>query len=114
MCIGSLRDVVAYPFLPRFASRNSTCLRTATLSALVHLIVYVESSRSMGRDALQFGYQGSGTESTMRYSGGRGERMRRTNWVVFEHAQRLMRSWPLHCSVVARHGHRYEAHHDGT
>jgi hypothetical protein len=50
----------------------------------------------------------------MRYSGGRGERMRRTNWVVFEHAQRLVSSRPLHCSVVARHGHRYEAHHDGT
>jgi hypothetical protein len=39
------------------------------------------------------------------WRGGRKKRMRRTNWVVFEHAQRLMRSWPLHCSVVARHGH---------
>jgi hypothetical protein len=29
----------------------------------------------------------------------------RTDWVVFEHAQRLMRSRPLHCAVVARHGH---------
>jgi len=38
----------------------------------------------------------------------------RTNWIVFEHAQRLMRSRPLHRAVVARHGHRDEAHHDGT
>jgi hypothetical protein len=38
----------------------------------------------------------------------------RTNRVVFEHAQRLMRSRPLHCAIVARHGHRDEAHHDGT
>ena len=38
----------------------------------------------------------------------------RTNRVVFEHAQRLMRSRPLHCAVVARHGHRDEAHHNGT
>jgi hypothetical protein len=38
----------------------------------------------------------------------------RTNWVVLEHAQRLVCSWPLHCAVVARHGHRNEAHHNGT
>ena len=37
-----------------------------------------------------------------------------TNWIVFEHTQRLMRSRPLHCSIIARHSHRYEAHHDGT
>ncbi len=39
---------------------------------------------------------------------------KRTNRVVFQHAQRLMRARPLHCAVVASHGHRDEAHHDGT
>ena len=38
----------------------------------------------------------------------------RTDWIVFEHTQRLMRSRSLHCAVVARHGHRDEAHHDGA
>ena len=42
------------------------------------------------------------------------ERWGRTDGVVFEHAQRLMRTWSLHRPVVARHGHRNQAHHNGT
>lgn len=39
---------------------------------------------------------------------------RRTDRIVLEHAQRLMRARPLHCAVVAGHGHGDEAHHNGT
>ena len=39
---------------------------------------------------------------------------RRTDGVVFEHAQRLMRTRPLHCAIIARHCHRDEAYHNGT
>ena len=45
---------------------------------------------------------------------GRKERWCRTDGIVFEHAQRLMRTWSLHCPVVARHGHRDKAHHNGA
>ena len=38
----------------------------------------------------------------------------RTNGVVFEHAQRLVHTRPLHCAVVPSHGHGDEAHHDGA
>lgn len=38
----------------------------------------------------------------------------RTDGVVFEHAQRLVHTRPLHCAVVPSHGHGDEAHHDGA
>ena len=38
----------------------------------------------------------------------------RTNGVVFEHAQRLVHTRPLHGAVVPGHGHGDEAHHDGA
>ena len=42
------------------------------------------------------------------------ERWCRTDRVVFEHAQRLVRTRSLHGPVVACHGHGYQAHHNGT
>lgn len=39
---------------------------------------------------------------------------RRTDRIVFKHTERLMGARSLHCSVVTCHGHRNEAHHDGT
>jgi hypothetical protein len=39
---------------------------------------------------------------------------KRTNRVVFQHAQRLVHTRPLHRAVVPRHRHRDEAHHDGA
>jgi hypothetical protein len=38
----------------------------------------------------------------------------RTDGIVFQHTERLMRTRSLHSSVVAGHGHGNEAHHDGT
>jgi hypothetical protein len=42
------------------------------------------------------------------------ETKKRTNRVVFQHAQRLVHARPLHRAVVPRHRHRDEAHHDGA
>jgi hypothetical protein len=40
--------------------------------------------------------------------------MGRTDRIVFEHAQRLVGTWSLHGPIIACHGHRYQAHHNGT
>jgi hypothetical protein len=46
------------------------------------------------------------------FLGGRG--CHRTNRIVLQHAQRPMLTRPLDGPEVARHGHGYEAHHNGT
>lgn len=42
------------------------------------------------------------------------ERVLRTDRIVFHHAEGTVSARPHQSSVVARHGHRNEAHHNGA
>lgn len=106
-------------FFPRLASRKSTCFRTAMLSACVPSssamtpIVARSAACPLNSDTVVYALWRA-CACVAEQCSCVWIRVRRTDGIVFKHAQRLMRAGPLHCAVVTSHGHRDEAHHNGT
>ena len=61
-----------------------------------------------------FGMRSPKFSGSMEFPAYRDCRGNRTDGIVFKHAQRAVGTGPLERTVVARHGHRDEAHHDGA
>lgn len=119
-CNAAMCDAVwSHYFFPRLASRKSTCFRTASLSANDQGSFFINPESQCCATSILRHLQNelrlcACICTTCAAFLPAVSWALRTDRIVLQHAQRLMSTWPLHCAVVSSHGHRDEAHHDGT